>query len=101
MSALGMSYSSGTPTRYSVARPNGHGRRRLRGVSFRSMRTRSPVLQIDFGRQLRVWGIRWKLKDLDRSVTVEWTSRFRRTLGRAHLERRVVRLSAKLGKPPH
>jgi predicted SprT family Zn-dependent metalloprotease len=73
-----------------------------RYVSFLSMRrTGSLGLQIDFRRQLRAWGLRWELRDLHRSVTVEWTRRFRRALGRVHLERRVVRLSSKLAKAPN
>jgi predicted SprT family Zn-dependent metalloprotease len=56
--------------------------------------------QIDFRRQLRVWGARWGLGRLDRGVTVEWTPHFRRALGRVHLERRVVLLSSKLAEAP-
>jgi predicted SprT family Zn-dependent metalloprotease len=49
---------------------------------------------------LRDWGHRWGLADLGRSVQVEWGRRFRRSLGRVHLDRRVVRLAEELALAP-
>ena len=43
---------------------------------------------------------RWGLQGFERRVRIEWSHRFRRSLGRVHLERRVVRLSAELAVAP-
>jgi predicted SprT family Zn-dependent metalloprotease len=49
---------------------------------------------------LRHCGERWGLEGFAQSVRVEWGHRFRRSLGRVHLERRVVRLSMELATAP-
>jgi predicted SprT family Zn-dependent metalloprotease len=45
---------------------------------------------------LRDWGRRWGLPGFEQTVRGEWSRRFRRSLGRVHLDRRVIRLSAEL-----
>ncbi len=57
-------------------------------------------LGLDIHRLLRDWARRWGLRRFEQSVRVEWSQRLRRSLGRVHLERRVVRLSADLTMAP-
>jgi len=49
---------------------------------------------------LRDWGDHWGLREFEQSLRVEYSHRFRRSLGRVHLEHRVVRLSAELAVAP-
>lgn len=51
-------------------------------------------------RLLRHCGERWGLAGFEQSVRVEWGHRLRRSLGRVHIERRVVRLSTELAAAP-
>jgi predicted SprT family Zn-dependent metalloprotease len=46
------------------------------------------------------WGHRWGLPGFSQTVRIEWARRFRRSLGRVHLDRRVVRLSEALAVAP-
>ena len=50
--------------------------------------------------QLQKWGARWGLRGLERSVRVEWSRRLSRSLGRVHIGRRIIRLSAQLSTAP-
>ncbi len=49
---------------------------------------------------LRDCGGRWGLPGFEQSLRVEWSRRLRRSLGRVHLERRVVRVSVELAGGP-
>jgi predicted SprT family Zn-dependent metalloprotease len=49
---------------------------------------------------LRHCGEQWGLRDFEQSVRVTWDHRFRRSLGRVHIERRIVRLSKELMAAP-
>jgi predicted SprT family Zn-dependent metalloprotease len=51
-------------------------------------------------RRLARWGELWGLPDLARRVTVEWSPRFRRSLGRAFPRQGKVRLSTSLLSAP-
>jgi len=50
--------------------------------------------------QLRRWGARWGLERLDKSVRVEWSPRLSQSLGRVHVDRRLIRLSTQLAAAP-
>ena len=58
------------------------------------------TLEANIRNQLSECERRWMLPGLQHSVRIEWSRRFRRSLGRVHLERRVVRLSADLARAP-
>ncbi|MGH7333365.1 MAG: SprT-like domain-containing protein [Candidatus Rokuibacteriota bacterium] len=62
--------------------------------------TGSETLEVNRHGLLQDWGHRWGLPALGQSVQVEWGRRFRRSLGRVHLDRRLVRLSAELAAAP-
>src|SRR5215470_20438026 len=62
--------------------------------------TGGATLEADVQGLLRVCADRWGLQGLEQRVRIEWSHRFRRSLGRVHLERRVVRLSAELAVAP-
>jgi predicted SprT family Zn-dependent metalloprotease len=63
-------------------------------------RAGSRAIEMKIQALLRDCGHRWGLQGFEQSVRVEWGRRFRRSLGRIHLERRVVRLSAALAAGP-
>jgi predicted SprT family Zn-dependent metalloprotease len=62
--------------------------------------TGGGTLEANIQGLLRDCAGRWGLQGFERRVRIEWSSRFRRSLGRVHLERRVVRLSAELAVAP-
>ena len=62
--------------------------------------TAGGTIEMDIERLLRDCAGRWGLRGFEQSVRVEWGRQFRRSLGRVHLERRVVRLSAALAVAP-
>ncbi len=64
------------------------------------MPTHGATLGSDIEDLLRVLGSRWGLSGFEHSVRVEWSRRLRRSLGRAYLARRVVRVSVKLANRP-
>jgi len=62
--------------------------------------TESRTIEVNIHGLLQDWGLQWGLPDLARSVRVEWGRRFRRSLGRVHLDRRVVRVAVELAIAP-
>lgn len=58
------------------------------------------TLEANIQSLLRDCGHRWGLRGFEQSLRVEWGLRFRRSLGRVQLNRRVVRLSAELATAP-
>jgi len=70
-------------------------------VSFLStMPTGGGTIQMNIQHLLRDCEALWGLRGFEQGVRVEWGRRFRRSLGRVHLERRVVRLSTELAVAP-
>jgi predicted SprT family Zn-dependent metalloprotease len=61
---------------------------------------RGRSLEISIHSLLLDCGIRWGLPGFEKTLRVEWSRRFCRSLGRVHLERRVVRVSAELEVAP-
>ena len=58
------------------------------------------TIEVTIRELLEDCGARWGLRGFAESVRVEWGRGFRRSLGRVHLERRVVRLSPELAAAP-
>lgn len=50
---------------------------------------------------IRRWARKWHVSALAGNITCEWSSRLRRSLGRAYPERDLVRLSELLKEPPY
>jgi predicted SprT family Zn-dependent metalloprotease len=62
--------------------------------------TGGGMIEMTIRSLLRDCGARWGLRGFAESVRVEWGRGFRRSLGRVHLERRLVRLSPELAVAP-
>src|SRR5581483_7761805 len=62
--------------------------------------THGGMLETNIHDLLRDCAGRWGLPGFEQTVRVEWSRRFRRSLGQVHLERRVVRVSAELAGAP-
>jgi predicted SprT family Zn-dependent metalloprotease len=62
--------------------------------------TDARAVERSIHRLLQDCGDRWGIRGFERTVRVEWGQRFRRSLGRVHLDRRVVRLSVELAAGP-
>src|SRR5215475_2432447 len=82
--------------------PGGRGQGRTVGCGSvpRMAQTESRTIEVNIHGLLQDWGLQWGLPDLARSVRVEWGRRFRRSLGRVHLDRRVVRVAVELAIAP-
>ena len=52
-------------------------------------------------RLISLWARRWGAPELAKKITCEWSSRLRRSLGRAYPERGLVRLSLLLKEPQY
>ncbi|MDP6721013.1 MAG: SprT-like domain-containing protein [Pirellulaceae bacterium] len=50
---------------------------------------------------IRRWARRWDTPELAKQITCEWSSRLRRSLGRAYPNRKLIRLSLLLKEPQH
>ena len=61
---------------------------------------RGRTLEISIQSLLVDCGDRWGLPGFEKTVRIEWSRRFRRSLGRVYLERRVVLVSAELAVAP-
>lgn len=64
------------------------------------MPTGGGTIEANIQGLLRDCGDRWGLRGFGQTLRIEWSRRLRRSLGRVHLERRVVRLSAELAVAP-